>query len=103
MANDEAREHYVFIPSHTVLSEEYKSLTPHTRQLYTYLILRRAGKDEWFSYSYTEIHEDSGYADKTITASIRALAREGFMKCKHGGLELNHNIFKLDATRLARS
>lgn len=87
---------YVFIPGTTVLSDQYKSLTPHARQLYSYLILKWGGGEGEFSYSYREIRRDSGYADKTITKGIRALAKAGFIEYKHGGLELNHNIYQLD-------
>lgn len=100
MTRRNSYEPYVYIPGSTVLSKEYKSLTPHTRQLYSYLILRWGGKEEWFSYSYKEIHDDSGYADMTIARGIRALAEVGFIEYKHGGLELNHNMYRLEQSWL---
>ena len=96
MADSEENRKYVYIPGSTVLSDQYKSLTPHARQLYSYLILKWGGGEREFSYSYKQIYNDSGYADKTITKCIRALERVGFIEYEHGGLEKNSNVYQLN-------
>ena len=66
------------------------------------MIVRREGKDAWFSYSYREIGKDAGFRPKTIASSIRQLSDAGFIEYKHGGLELNHNTYYLDPEYLKR-
>lgn len=102
MADDISYEPYMLITESTVLSEEFKSLTPHTRLLYGYLIMRWAGGKEWFSYSYREIRKDTGYADMTISRGIKALEMIGFIEYVYGGLELNHNKYRLSPDWLRR-
>lgn len=96
------KEHYVYIPESTLLHDKYKSMSVYSRQLYSYLICKRAGRDDWFSYSYKQIHEDSGYYDPMITKGIRQLSSVGFIEYKHGGLMLNHNKYYLEPSWLKR-
>lgn len=96
-------EHYVFIPESTLLYEPFKALRVHSRLLYSYLILRRAGNnDDWFSYSYKEIRQDSGYRFEMIAKGIKELSLIGFIEYRHGGLELNHNLYYLTPSWLVR-
>lgn len=96
-------EHYVFIPKSTLFHKKYQGLCPHAKVLYNYLIVRRHGKDEWFSYSYKEIKKDSGLWNDMIAKSVKQLVAATFMEYKHGGLELNHNIYYLEPSWLERN
>ena len=87
--------HFVFIPKVTLVSDEFKALKKHSRLLYVYMVARRAGVDDWFSYSYKEMRQDSGYRYGTISGCIKELSQAGLVQYKHGGLELNHNIYYL--------
>jgi len=95
-------EHYVYIPESTMLHDKYKALKPHTKLLYSYLILRRAGRDDWFSYSYKEIRTDSALRFEMIAVGVKQLSKGGFIEYQHGGLELNHNMYYLDPAWLIR-
>lgn len=88
--------HYVHIPKSTLLSPEFKSLRPHARLLYTYMICKRHGVDAPFVYSYREIRQDAGFKRKTIASCIRQLERVGFLTYEHGGLEGNNNSYTLN-------
>ncbi len=88
--------HYAFIQRTTLSHKKYKAMKKNARLLYIYMAAKRAGIDDWFSYSYKEIRADSGYRYETISDSIRGLSAAEFLKYKHGGLELNHNSYYLD-------
>ncbi len=94
------KRHYAFIPETTLLSDEFKALKPHARLLYAYMGCKRAGKDEWFTYPYKEIRQDTGYKFNTIASCIRQLKARGFMQYKHGGLEVNSNNYYLEPSWL---
>jgi hypothetical protein len=96
------KEHYVFIPESTLLCAEFKAIKPHARLLYAYLICKRAGKDDWFTYPYKAIRDDSGYRYETISKCIKQLAKAGFMEYQHGGLEQNRNKYYLIPSWLTR-
>jgi len=96
------REHYVYIPKSTLFHDKYKGLCQHAKVLYNYLIVRRHGRDDWFSYSYKEIKKDSGLRNDMIAKSIKQLAAVKFMEYEHGGLELNHNMYYLEPSWLKR-
>jgi hypothetical protein len=86
-------KHYAFIPEETLLHPEYRKLRATSRLLFVYMANRRAGADTWFSYSYTQIRKDSRLTYNTIAGGIRELETPGFIEHKHGGLEVNHNMF----------
>lgn len=96
------KEHYAFIPESTLISDKFKSLRPHARLLYIYMAWKRHGIDEPFTYSYKEIRKDTGYKFDTIARSIRQLAAVGFIEYKHGGLEVNKNIYYMVLAWLER-
>lgn len=93
-------KHYAFIPRTTLTHEKYRALKKNARLLYIYMAAKRAGIDDWFSYSYKEIRADSGYRYATISDSIRRLSIAEFLKYEHGGLELNHNRYYLEPSWL---
>jgi len=97
-----SKEHYVYIPESTMLHEKFKAIKPHARLLYAYLILKRAGLDGWFSYSYKEIRKDAGFKYETIASGIRQLSEGAFLEYQHGGLETNHNWYYLEPSWLSR-
>ncbi len=95
-------EPFVFLPEHTLLAEEYKGLKRGSKILFIYLVLRRRGQDEEFTYSYKEIRADTGQTYNTISQGIKELEKEGMLKYKHGGLEVNHNIYYIPPDWLTR-
>lgn len=95
-----ADRHYAFIPKTTLHSDKYKELTTHAKLLYVFMACQRKGQDEWFTYSYTEIRKDTGYKYNTIADCIRKLSAKGFIEYKHGGLEVNNNIYYMEPSWL---
>ncbi len=94
--------HYAYIPEPTLLSEAFRQLKPHARLLYVYMVCKRAGKPGGFRYPYKEIRRDTRFKFNTIASSVRQLARGGFLTYQHGGLQLNSNIYFLEASWLER-
>ena len=88
--------HYAFLPETTMQAEEFKALTTHAKLLLFYMTCRRYGRDEWFTYTYKDIHDDTGYRPKTIANCIRQLSTKGFLEYEHGGLEAHKNEYKLN-------
>ena len=92
--------HFAFLPRSTLTDPLFKALKKSTRLLYAYMVARRAGVDDWFAYSYADIRVDSGYRFESIADGIRELSAGGFLEYKHGGVELNHNRYKLESSWL---
>lgn len=78
-----------------MISERYKDLSPHAKTLYNYLILKRAGRNKSFAYSYKDIREDTGLTNDMIAKGNRELVDGKFMRYRHGGLEVNQNVYYL--------
>jgi len=88
--------HYAFLPETTLQADEFKALTTHAKLLLFYMTCRRYGRDEWFTYPYKDIRNDTGYRPETIAKCIRQLSTKGFLEYEHGGLEANSNRYKLN-------
>ena len=87
--------HFALIPETTLLSSKFKQLRQSSKLLYFYMANRRAGYDKEFTYSYTDMREDTGMKEETITKCIRQLAQVEFLEYTHGGLEQSGNVYYL--------
>ena len=94
------KRYYAFLPETTLKSDNYRELTTHAKLLFVFMACKCKGQAEPFTYSYTEIREDTGYKRKTIAACIRQLQAKGFIKYRHGGLQGNHNNYKVEISWL---
>lgn len=94
------QKHYAFIPKSTLVSDQFRLLKKNARLLYVYMIAKRAGRDEPFTYSYKEMRKDGGFRYETIADCIRDLEKAGLLEYEHGGLELNHNHYYIDKSWL---
>jgi len=89
--------YFAFIPQKTVCSQELNALSFAARWLYVVMIAKRHGVDQPFTLPYREIAATTGMARPTISRAIKALAKAGFLRYEHGGLEYNPNVYELES------
>jgi hypothetical protein len=64
------------------------------------MVAERAGREEAFSFPYTEIRKATRFRYEMISKSIKELSKAGFLEYGHGGLERNTNKYLLEPSWL---